>query len=313
VPGGGVGVVNGYGYFAPPSALAGVCSGTNLAAGTCGNIVVPVAVTNAGWNSTVYSGQFMPDFIANIRVDQAWGDAQISGALHQLKTGIVTSAAAAFADAVGGGVAAGLPWAPDKYGYAVLAGINIKLPQLGAGDSFQIEGAWAKGAVDYTGTSANPYSTNLALGYRKGFYGPVIALFDSYVNANGQNLSTAWSINAEIRHFWTPTLRSSLSYGYNKFNVPAAAKNPLNAQGALVTNAPNGFIANFPDGKIDQVTANLIWSPVPKLDLGVEGVWVRMSTDCAGLPAANCSAITEATRGKSTDTWGGTFRARRDF
>jgi hypothetical protein len=39
----------------------------------------------------------------------------------------------------------------------------------------------------------------------------VIDLFDSYSETNGQHLSTAYSINAEIRHFWTPTIRSSLA------------------------------------------------------------------------------------------------------
>jgi len=303
--------VNGFGYYAPPAAFSGGCSAANLAAGLCGNFATAVALNQSGWNATIYSGQSMPDFVANLRVDQAWGDAQISGAIHQVKTAI--SGGGAFDDAVGGAAAAGLPWAPVKYGYAALAGVNLKLPMLGAGDSFQVEGAWARGAADYTGVSANPYSTNIAQGFRKGQNGPVIEFFDSYVNANGQNLSTAYSFNAELRHFWTPTIRSSIAYGYNKFKAPSAAQNPANAQGAVGSNAPNGFISNFPSGKINQVTANLIWSPVPKLDLGLEGYWAEMKTDCAGLPAANCAAVAEATRGKSTDLYGGLFRARRDF
>ena len=187
-----------------------------------------VALSNAGWGFNAYSGQFMPDFIANLRVDQAWGDAQISGAVHQLKTAIVGAA---------------YPWIydgwvlrlwvcrghPVKYGYAALAGINLKLPALGVGDSFQIKGAWSKGAVDYTGLSANPYSNNSSLGYRKGLIGPVIDLFDSFVDATGQHLATAWSVNAELRHFWTPMIRSSIAYGYNKFKAPIQAQDPVNA------------------------------------------------------------------------------------
>jgi hypothetical protein len=304
--------LNGFGYFFPPSAIPGACTAANIAAGLCGNVVVPIGITNAGWGGTIYSGQYMPDFIANVRVDQAWGDAQISGAVHQLKTAI-TAAAAVFDDAAGGGVAAGVPWAPVKYGFAALAGINIKLPTLGAGDSIQFEGAWAHGATDYTGVSANPYSQNLVIGYRKGAIGPVLSVFDSYVNSAGQNLSTSYSFNGELRHFWTPTIRSSIAYGYNKFKAPAAAQNPANAQNGTGTNAPNGFISNFPSGTVNQVTANLIWSPVPKLDLGVEALWIQFKTDCAGLSAAACASPVEFTRGKTTDTVGGIFRARRDF
>ena len=135
----------------------------------------------------------MPDFIANLRVDQAWGDAQISGAVHQLKTALGTGVTV---HEQRRGDATVLPFAPVKYGYAALAGLNFKLPALGAGDSFQVEGAWSKGAVDYTGLSANPYSNNSSIGYRKGGFGPVIDLFDSFVDASGQHLATAWSFNA---------------------------------------------------------------------------------------------------------------------
>jgi hypothetical protein len=295
----------GGGYYPTPSA-ANPATCTNFA--LCGNDIVGVYIANAGWNYSAYSGQYMPDFIANLRVDQAWGDAQISGAVHQLKTSIVGAGTPGFS--TGGGPVAGLPWAPVKYGYAALAGINFKLPALGAGDSIQVEGAWTKGAVDYTGVSANPYSTNGSIGYRKGNVGPVIDLFDSFVDATGQHLITAYSFNVELRHFWTPTIRSSLAYGYNKFKVPIQAQDPANT---LVGGSP---IGNFPSGKVDQVTANLIWSPVPKLDLGVEALWFRMETDCGGLNGSNGAAsvcANDPTRGKSTDSFGGTFRARRDF
>jgi hypothetical protein len=287
------------GYFSPS---------TTIPIGNNNQIVVPVGISDSGFGGNLYSGQYMPDFIANLRVDQAWGDAQISGAVHQIKD-TIGPAGSTFGDGLGGSTAitSGVPLAKVKYGYAGLAGINFKLPMLGAGDSVQVEGAWAKGAVDYTGLSANPYSQASSLGYRLGSVGPVIDLFDSYIDQNGQHLPTAYSVNAELRHFWTPTVRSALAYGYNKFSAPAAAEVAGPAGPAGSTNG----IGNYPSGTINQVTADLIWSPVPKLDLGVEGVWVKMTTDCGGLAAAACA--TDLTRGKSVDWFGGLFRARRDF
>jgi hypothetical protein len=200
-------------------------------------------------------------------------------------------------------------------GFAGLAGINFKLPMLGAGDSLQVEGAWAKGAVEYTGLDANPYSNSPYIGTRNGSPGtsapgPIIALFDSYVNSQGQALSTSYSMNAELRHFWTPTIRSSIAYGYSHFQAPSAAKNPANT---ITTSVFTGtfFSANYPDGSVNQITANLIWSPVPRLDLGLEALWGRITTDCAGLSASNCAA--SPTVGKAADYAGGIFRARRDF
>jgi hypothetical protein len=282
-----------FGYFSPSTNLA---IGTNL-------VVQPVAIQDSGFGSTIYSGQFMPDFIANLRVDQGWGDAQISGAIHQLKTSINTATVLFTNGTATPGV--GTPWAPVKYGFAGLAGINFKLPALGAGDSFQIEGAWAKGAEDYTGISANPYSNSSVVGYRRGSVGPVIDLFDSFVDSTGQHLTKSWSVNAELRHFWTPSIRSSIAYGHNVLKTPIESHV---TGGVVIGGSDIGF---FPSGKIDQVSTNLIWSPVPKLDLGVEGVWVRMSTDCGGEAAAACAA--DLTRGKSVDFFGGVFRARRDF
>src|SRR6185312_11123656 len=85
-------------------------------------------VSFPGTAADLYGSQFMPDFIASLRVDQAWGDAQVAAAIHQVKTNVVATA----------------PSTVD-YGYAFMGGLNFKLPQIGAGDSFQIEGAWTKG------------------------------------------------------------------------------------------------------------------------------------------------------------------------
>jgi hypothetical protein len=291
-----------FGYASPSRGIFAGATSNNFILGT-GLIGTEIS----GWNTEMYGGQSMPDFVANLRVDQAWGDAQISGAVHQLR--VTNNAyglgALTFADGTGtSALNVNGPLAPVKYGYAALAGINFKLPMLGAGDSFQMEGAWAKGATDYTGVSANPYSTTQFLARRNtGGVGPSLVLFDSYFNGNGQFLATAYSFNAELRHFWTPTIRSSITYGYNKFKAPIQAQ-------SLQAVAANQ-IADFPSGTNNQVVANLIWSPVPKLDLGVEGIWGRLSTDCGGLAAANCAA--DLTRGKSSDYVGGIFRARRDF
>jgi len=289
---------NSSGYFGPSSTIN---IGNNV-------LVVPIALQDSGFASNFYSGQYMPDFVANLRVDQAWGDAQVSGAAHQVKTAITGAGNLIYGPNGANNFAPpqGQALAPVKYGYAVLGGVNFKLPAFGAGDSIQFEGAWARGAVDYTGLCANPYSNCTNIGYRKGAIGPVLDLADSYIGNDGlQHLATAWSVNGQLRHFWTPMVRSSFAVGYVKYKAPAAVQFAT----GVVTNGQD--IGAFPDGSVAQVTADLIWSPVPKLDLGVEAVWFQMKTDCGGLVAAACAA--DPTRGKTTDSFGGTFRARRDF
>ncbi len=117
----------GFGYYAPFAAVGGGCSAANSAV-YCGIFAVPIGINQSGWGANLYGGQAMPDFVANLRVDQAWGDAQISGAVHQLRTSVSVHNVAFF-DAVGGGYRSG--WhrvAGTKYGYAALGGVNFKLP-----------------------------------------------------------------------------------------------------------------------------------------------------------------------------------------
>jgi hypothetical protein len=216
----------------------------------------------------LYSAQFMPDFIANIRVSQAWGDAQVSGAIHQVKTNIVSGE-----DNV-------------DYGYAVLGGLNFKLPQIGAKDSFQIEGVWSKGAVAFTGINSSSYSKSTAIAYSTEGNAPVLDTFDAFrVSSTDLELVKAWSLNTQFRHFWTPNLRSTIGYGYLKFD----AGNVANTVGGL------------PDGRLHQVVGNLIWSPVKNLDIGTEVYWSDLKTDHSSDPTAN----------DSNSWWGGNFRVTR--
>ena len=81
----------------------------------------------------------MPDIVGNLRVDQAWGSAQVSGALHLNQAQYY-----------------GVPVAPagqqghpdDKWGWAVGAGILLKMP-WDAKDTFAVSATYAEGATTY--------------------------------------------------------------------------------------------------------------------------------------------------------------------
>jgi porin-like protein len=266
-------------------------------ASTRRTVIQDDAFSVANTADSLYAAQFMPNFVANLRVDQAWGDAQISGATMQLKCG------------TGGGVvapangsncfAAGVP-VKEKYAVAALAGVNLKTPFIAAGDSFQIEGAWSKGAPDFVGASGNPYQNLTVIAYRTKSQGPIVQLMDAFIDGTGEHLTKSWSLNAQFRHFWTPMIRSTIAYGYFKTKMPIEAAN-----------------AGYPDYHSHQVTANLIWSPVKQLDLGLEAFMVNTHTDDCGnvnVDCTNSNATASASNGKNSLTYyGGVFRARRDF
>ena len=98
-----------------------------------------------------YAAQQVPDIVGSLRVDQAWGSAQIAGALHQVRAGFYGNNFPAGSFGPGGftGVAP-----EDKWGWAVNAGVVVNLPWA-AGDRFWVDGAYTVGAVSYTGFSQN--------------------------------------------------------------------------------------------------------------------------------------------------------------
>src|SRR6185312_4221584 len=90
-------------------------------------------------NSTA-GGSFSPewpDIVANLRIDQAWGSAGISGAIHDVS-----------ASYYGASTATGHP--SNETGYALGAGARFNLPMLGKGDHVGVEFDYANGAGQYT-------------------------------------------------------------------------------------------------------------------------------------------------------------------
>jgi hypothetical protein len=230
--------------------------------------------------TNTYGGQEVPEIVANLRVDQAWGSAQVSGALHQLRLNEATAAA-------GYG---------DTYGWAVLGGIEIKTPMIAPGDSIMLQGVYSKGAVEYTGLSSGPAAGVTSIGLKNtALVGPIAWIFDAIpsVTTGSLELTTAWSAHAAFRHYWNPVLRSAIWLGYNKVETPK----------------PNPALF-YPDVTIWQAGIGTIWSPAPTLDLDLSLLWTRLETGaCLGaagaVQLANCNV--------NADIWTIWTRWRRNF
>ncbi len=257
-----------------------------------------LAANNACFNFTgvnyaatcnAYGGQEMPDIVANLRVSQAWGSAQISGALHQLRVNQAASLGAPFTTTA----------ASDQYGWAILGGIEIKTPMIAPGDSIVLQGVYADGAVEYTGISSTQNGIASVVGLKNTLgVGPATALYDAFVGGLAGTefqRSKAWSANLMFRHFWQPNLRSAFWVGYNRYE-PAfnGTANPT-------------FILP-PITKIWQAGGNVIWSPAPTLDLSLDVLWTRIDTE-------SCPAVVLAANicNQSADIWSVWSRWRRNF
>jgi hypothetical protein len=88
----------------------------------------------------------------------------------------------------------------------------------------------------------------------------------------------AYGINVGYTHWWTGALRSSLSGGYEKNSTETG----------IVTTAA---AANGYDKRHYEARANLIWSPVPQVDLGVEYIWARRVTAASTATVADTGTL----------------------
>ena len=163
------------------------------------NSTIGTGLTGSGF----YGGFQAPDVVANLRVDQAWGSAQIMGALHEVNPLYYS----------GFGV---LAHPDDELGFAVGAGIKLNAPMIGQGDFLQAQVNYTQGALKYifqTPTSNWFKQDGSQPGFgvlSDGVYGGTVL----GVNTTEVELTTAWGINAAYEHFWNPRWRTSLYGGY---------------------------------------------------------------------------------------------------
>ena len=233
--------------------------------------------------TSYYGGSQVPDFVANIRADQAWGSAQVSGVLHEVNTIALAT--------TGGGV---LTNVSAKYGYAVNGGVKINLPMLAAGDQLWLQASYASGATQFTiGPAWNGIGSN-GSGVIDNYNASKLVDATAYGVAGGSpsiKLAQSFGAFAGILHYWTPTIRQGVFGGYGMVDQGKAAINTLTT--------PSRFTQY-------QIGSNVIWSPVKGLDIGAEVQYLHNSNN---LPTAVASAFAY----KNSDAVIGRVRVQRDF
>ena len=158
----------------------------------------------------------VPDVAGIVRFDTGRGKYSIAGVVRQLRVDSASAPASR----------------QTKLGAAI--GVNGVVPYFGTDDvRFSI----------YYGNAIGRYST--------GF------LSDAVLDASGNmTLPTQWLATVAVRHFWTPTLRSTLALS------GVGSSNPAGTAAAVNRSAESAHL-------------NLIWSPVARTNLGVEYILAR--------------------------------------
>lgn len=151
------------------------------------DVTATLSVEDGTHRRTVFTGitnagHSVPDVVANLRLEQAWGAFQVSAATHQLRN------ATAAVD--------------TKYGFAVQAGLKYNVP-MGAGDPdlFFLQAAYADGAINYLGYPFGSFLAAKGVGVDIGDYDVV-----------GGKIKTTkgYSLVAAYKHNWSDAWSSSL-------------------------------------------------------------------------------------------------------
>ncbi len=266
--------------------------------------------TPVGTSGSGYGGFQAPDVVANLRVDQAWGSAQVMGALHQVN-GLYYSL---------NGI---LAHPDDELGFAVGAGIKLNAPMIGQGDYLQAQVNYTEGALKYifqtpTSNWSKQDGSELGLGFLSdGIFGGTVV----GVNTTPVELTTAWGVNAAYEHFWNPRWRTSLYGGYAAVSYNDRA-NAIMCSFAGSANGTgfgtgNGAVA-LPGCNMDWQTwwigSRTQWNVTKDFYMGVDVLYSKLQTsDINPGTLALSSFLPAGVTTADVDNWMFRFRVHRDF
>jgi len=138
----------------------------------------------------------------------------------------------------------------SKFGWAVAFSGNWNVP-IGK-DGLGWEASYGRGAGRYVNSDGPPTP-------------------DAFVAGGSMHLVTSWLGSLNYVHFWTDTLRTNIAGSYWRQNNGFATNSSNGSAGLLFKSAYNAF-------------ANLIWSPVPQTNFGIEFIrdWGKLQDGATG-------------------------------
>ena len=256
----------------------------------------------------------VPDVVANLRVDQAWGFAGISAALHD-----ASGAYYATPNVVNNG------HPEDRYGWAVAAGAKFNLP---GSDMIGFNVCYTEGAA---GFCTNQGTVQL---YNNSNEVGLAWIADGVFGTGTQiELTRVWSALAAYEHIWNPKWRTAWGGGYVNVDYNGAATNIINARLPGVGPANCGVVAAGPtltaftpgvgnscnpDYSFWEAYTRTQWNPVPQLDIGLQVMYTHHNTAYKGpaaLAANGSRPAVPVVAGVIDDqnVWSAMFRWQRNF
>ena len=269
------------------------------------------AAMSPGNNTTADAGYNIPDIVGSLRVDQAWGSAQIMGAYHRVAASYYGVSTATELQNNG--------HPTDRAGWAVGGGFLLKDFLGMPGDQFGVQANYAVGAVSYITSSgtgalagfsggANGLGNSISFGsVIDGVYtsnlgtttaGCSAALAGTAACGSGIELTKGWTVGGIYEHKWNPQCKSSVYGGYVQITygdtaanyICNGAFNPTFVRGAaagagspvLTATTGNSLSSCDPNLKFWSLGTRTQWNPNSNLDLGVDVMWNHLTSANSG-------------------------------
>ena len=293
---------------------------------TIGNFNNAVVNNNTGAgvfpSAQAYGGEQAGDVVANLRLDQTWGGAQVMAAWHDVNTAYYANAATVALPVAGSGHPS------DTSGFAVGAGLRVNFPSIAQGDYFMSQVNYTEGALGYVFFNQKGFN----YGYNNGVsetYGVMSdCVFGGTVaggTATGCNLTTAWGFNAAYEHYWTPAVHESLYGAYAAVNYNSQANAILcsltgTGNGAGAGNAAVATAGCNENWSTWGVGSRLQWDVTKTFYLGVDVLYTELSggrtfngllTATNGGSGATLSNVTN--EANTATAWVARVRMHKDF
>jgi hypothetical protein len=279
-------------------------------------------VTTVGAQPNTAFGPYQhPTPWVNFAVNQAWGRFGVSAIFNKIN--------ATYYNGTAGVPGSGCPalaqpgtsqcdYPDDKWGWAVLSGIDIKAPSLGPGDHFGGYFNYGVGAAAYSGGS-NLASPSL---FGSGNTVALGVISDAvFLNGGQFELTTAWSTGAGYEHFWLPNLSTTVYGTYSQIRYDDTVINSrmfCNGPGAVPQNIVVAASTRCDPGyNFWLIGTHTDWYPVAGFRLAAEILYTRIQTAFDGqtvtLSKAQGLRPTGLYTAKDQGILAVTFRAQRSF
>jgi hypothetical protein len=218
-------------------------------------------------------GQSHPDPWVSLRVSQAWGRASVAVLGHKNAATYYTGTAASCGQT--GTTLCGYP--DDKWGFAVVSGIEVKLDALSPGSrigGYVTYGVGASRVTRNSQTSPGLFGSGNQIAFG-------VLTDAAYVNGSNLELTTTWAAGGGFEYFWTRNFSSTVYGGYTRTEYNSTVVN-----GRWFCNN-GGFnvaagVACDPSYSLWQIGTHHDWFPVAGLRLAVDILWTGVESAFAG-------------------------------